>query len=54
MSKKTFCFALCAMLLALSFLAQAQKAGKVSRIGTLMNGSPATHGHNLEWYRQGF
>ena len=41
-------------LLLAPFAAQAQQAGKIWRIGTLMNGSPATHGHNLEWYRQGF
>ena len=35
MSKKTFCFALCAMLFALSFPAQAQQTGKVYRIGFL-------------------
>jgi len=35
MSKKLFCFALCAMLLALSFPAEAQQAGKVYRIGYL-------------------
>ncbi len=35
MSKKIFCFALCTMLLALSFPAEAQKAGKVYRIGFL-------------------
>ncbi len=35
MSKKSFCIALCAMLLALSFPAQAQKAGKMPRIGFL-------------------
>ncbi len=35
MSKKLFCFVLCAMLLVLSFPAEAQKAGKVYRIGYL-------------------
>ena len=40
MSKRIFCFALCAMLFALSFPVQAQKAGKVYRIGFLTTGSP--------------
>jgi len=44
MSKKPFCFALCAMLLALSFPAQAQQAGKVYRVGLLRfgKGGPTT------------
>ena len=48
-----------AVILAAAFLALApmaagaQQAEKVWRIGTLMNGSPATSGHHLEWYRQG-
>ncbi len=25
-----------------------------ARIGTLLSGSPASHGHYLQWYRQGF
>ena len=39
MSKKLSCFALCAMLFALSFPAEAQQAGKVYRIGFLRTGS---------------
>ena len=35
MSKRLFCFALCAMLFALSFPAEARQAGKVYRIGFL-------------------
>jgi len=35
MRKQIFCFALCAMLLALSFPAHAQQAGKMARIGYL-------------------
>ncbi len=35
MSKNLFCFALCAMLLALSFPAEAQQKGKVPRVGYL-------------------
>ncbi len=33
--------------------AGAQEAGKVARIGTLLSGSPATHGHYVDWFRQG-
>ncbi len=39
MSKKTFCFALCAMLFTLSIPAEAQQTGKVYRIGYLAVGS---------------
>ncbi len=44
MRKQIFCFALCAMLFALSFPVQAQQPGKVYRIGYLggRSGSPAT------------
>ena len=44
MRKQSFCFALCTMLFALSFPAQAQQPGKVYRIGYLggRSGSPAT------------
>ncbi len=42
MSKKTFCFALCAMLLALSFPAEAQQPRKVPLIGFLTAGSGST------------
>jgi hypothetical protein len=44
MSKKLFCFALCAMLFALSFPASAQQTNKVYRIGYLTSrpGLPAT------------
>lgn len=34
-------------------VAQALETSKVWRIGTLANGSPATHGQYVEWYRQG-
>ena len=40
MSKKVFCLALGALLLALSFSAQAQQLGKVPRLGWLAPGSP--------------
>ncbi len=43
MRKRIFCFALCTMLLALSFPAQAQRAGnKVHRIGILRSGSSSS------------
>jgi len=53
MSNKLFCFALCAMLFALCFPAEAQQAGKVYRIGYLSGFfSPATDpGQNP--FRQG-
>ncbi len=44
---------LTAALLVLTPLAAAQKAGKVYRIGTLLNGSPVSHKFYLDWYRQG-
>ncbi len=53
MSKKTFCFALCAMLFALSFPAQAQQTGKVYRIGYLAGASPAAISEHVEAFRQG-
>ncbi len=50
MRKQIFCFALCAMLLALSFPAQAQQAGKVYRIGFLSDGPRMRP--NFEVFRQ--
>jgi putative ABC transport system substrate-binding protein len=41
-------------LMALAPTVRAQQAEKVWRIGTLLHGSPATRGHYIEWYRQGF
>ena len=46
------------LLLALALLvapsiAMAQETVKPARIGTLLSGSPATHGHFLDWFRQG-
>ncbi len=49
-------FALLAITSAILTVAQpcyAQQVGKVARIGTLFSGSPATHGHNVDWIRQG-
>lgn len=34
--------------------AQAQQVRKPARIGTLLSGSPATHGYFVDWLRQGF
>ncbi len=42
------------IILSLPPAAQAQQTGKVWRVGTLLHGSPASHGHYLQWYRQGF
>ena len=53
MSKKLSCFALCAMLLVLSFPAEAQQAGKVYRIGVLMPGSLARTAPMIDAFRQG-
>ncbi len=53
MSKKIFCFALCAMLFALSFPAQAQKPGKVYRIGFLFHGIAARDKSLLAAFQQG-
>ncbi|MEE8213899.1 MAG: hypothetical protein V3R79_04890, partial [Alphaproteobacteria bacterium] len=41
------------VLLLASFAAEAQQTGKMHRIGTLLSGSPATHGHYVDWFRQG-
>lgn len=54
MGKTVTILAIAFALVAFTQPTYAQQGGKVWRIGTLMNGSPATHGHNLEWYRQGF
>ena len=51
MSKKVICLALCAMLLALSFPAQAQRSGKVYRIGFLADAPRMVP--NFEVFRQG-
>ncbi len=50
MSKKLFGFALCAMLIALCFPAEAQKAGKVYRIGFLISASAEGIGSESENY----
>ena len=53
MSKKIICLALGAMLLALSFPAQAQQAGKVPRIGILELGSPSASASQIKAFQQG-
>jgi ABC-type uncharacterized transport system substrate-binding protein len=53
-SKKVFCLVLCAVLLALSFPADAQQAKKVPRIGFVSaSGNPKTPGPSVEAFRQG-
>ena len=53
MSKRLFYFALCAMLFALCFPAEAQQAGKVYRIGFLASGPPPSGASpSLEAFRQ--
>jgi putative tryptophan/tyrosine transport system substrate-binding protein len=52
-SKKVFWPALCAMLLALSFPAEAQQAKKIARIGYLFASTPAATARNIEAFRQG-
>ncbi len=53
MRKQIFSFALCALLLALSFPAQAQQMGKVYRIGILLSGSLAMTAPMIDAFRQG-
>ena len=54
MGKKITILTIAFAILAITQPAYAQDKGKVWRIGTLLMGSPATRGHVLEWYRQGF
>ena len=53
MGKKIICLALSAMLLALSFLADAQQTGKIPRIGFLSSTSASTAARNLAAFREG-
>ncbi len=53
MRKKILGFALCSMLSALCFLAEAQQPGKVPRIGFLYAGSPASQLARADAFRQG-
>ncbi len=53
MSKKLFCFALCAMLFALCFPAEAQQTGKVYRIGYVCGGCPRPHqAHHIAFWQR--
>jgi len=52
MSNKIFCFALCAMLLALSLPAEAQQAGKVPRIGYVSGSDSSSEKALLDAFRQ--
>ena len=52
MSKKLFCFALCAMLLALSLPAEAQQAGKVYRIGYVCGCSRPLQPHHIAFWQR--
>ena len=51
MSKRVFCFALAAMLLALSFPAVAQQTGKIFRIGYLDNSTASGSAVLMEAFR---
>jgi putative tryptophan/tyrosine transport system substrate-binding protein len=54
MNKRIVCFALCAMLLALSYPAKAQQSKKVPRIGYVSGTGDANNpGPNIESFRQG-
>ncbi len=54
MIKKLSVLAITFAILAFTQPAYAQQKGKVWRIGTLLHGSPVTHGHYIQWYREGF
>jgi putative ABC transport system substrate-binding protein len=53
MGKKITIIAVAFAIFAFSQPAYAQQAGKPARVGTLFSGSPATHGHNVDWLRRG-
>jgi putative tryptophan/tyrosine transport system substrate-binding protein len=53
MSKGIFCFALCAMLFALSFSASAQPPKQTFRIGIMLSGSPASNASRIAAFRDG-
>jgi ABC-type uncharacterized transport system substrate-binding protein len=50
--RKTFCFALCALLVALGLSAEAQQP-KLPRIGFLFGASPSANAGRIEAFRQG-
>lgn len=51
--KKVFCFALCALLFALCFPAEAQQGAKIPRIGFLVASSPSFYSSRIEAFRKG-
>ena len=53
MDKKLTILAIAFAILAFTQPAYPQEPGKPARIGTLLSGSPATHGHYVDWFRQG-
>ena len=53
MGKKITILAMTFAVLAFTQPAYAQQAGKPARIGTLLSGSPKTHGHYVNWFREG-
>lgn len=53
MNKKILCFALCAMLLALGFPAEAQQPNKLPRVGFLSYNSRSSESPRVEAFRQG-
>jgi putative ABC transport system substrate-binding protein len=53
MTKRIHLIIVSAVLLFAPLVAQAQQVGKVPRIGILMSGSPASHKHFVDWFRQG-
>jgi putative ABC transport system substrate-binding protein len=53
MRKKTICFALFAMLLALSFPARAQQPTKIRRVGILISTSPSIASRRIQAFQQG-
>jgi putative ABC transport system substrate-binding protein len=53
MNKKLVCFALCAMLFALSFSVKAQQPKKIPRIGVLVASSAAAASRRIKALQQG-
>jgi putative tryptophan/tyrosine transport system substrate-binding protein len=53
MKKNYFCLALCALLVAFSFSADAQQTKKIPRIGVLYSGSPSSTAAQREAFQQG-
>jgi putative tryptophan/tyrosine transport system substrate-binding protein len=53
MTKKILLVALCSLLLALGFSAQAQQPNKIPRIGYMTGGDPSNPGPNVKAFRQG-